>query len=150
MIRRAAPHEAAALTALALRSKAYWGYDEGFMADCATELTVSARQILEHPVYLVDHHDGILGFYGLDALSDVEAELAYLFVEPAFIGKGYGARLLTRARSVARDLGYRALVIQGDPHARPFYAAMGATQVGERPSGSIPGRVRPLFRIDLA
>ena len=34
-IRAAAPGEGPALTALALRSKAHWGYDEGFLAACA-------------------------------------------------------------------------------------------------------------------
>ena len=34
-------NEAEALSALALRSKAYWGYDEAFMTACVGELTVS-------------------------------------------------------------------------------------------------------------
>jgi hypothetical protein len=37
-IRPARGDEAAAITALGLRSKAHWGYDDDFMARCAAEL----------------------------------------------------------------------------------------------------------------
>jgi hypothetical protein len=34
-IRRALPEEAEALTALILRAKSYWGYDQSFLEACA-------------------------------------------------------------------------------------------------------------------
>jgi hypothetical protein len=57
--------------------------------------------------------------------------------------------LLDHARATASVLGYRTMIIQGDPHAAPFYRAMGGQLIGSRPSASIPGRELPLFRIDL-
>lgn len=39
LIRRAKREEASALTALTLRSKAHWGYDDSFMADAKTDPT---------------------------------------------------------------------------------------------------------------
>ena len=41
-VRPARPDEAEALTALVLRSKAHWGYDEAFTAACRDEHAVAA------------------------------------------------------------------------------------------------------------
>lgn len=41
------------------------------------------------------------------------------------------------------------MTIKCDPNAAGFYPAAGAKLVGERASGSIPGRDLPLFEIDL-
>lgn len=40
VLRPAGPDEAAAISALALRSKAHWGYDEAFLAACRDDLTI--------------------------------------------------------------------------------------------------------------
>jgi hypothetical protein len=50
---------------------------------------------------------------------------------------------------VARESGFRSLEVHSDPHAVEFYRRRGARLVGTIPSGSIPGRVLPLLRIDL-
>jgi len=60
-----------------------------------------------------------------------------------------GQVLVTHACAEARRLGRRVLVIQGDPNAAGFYEACGARQVGWQPSTSIPGRLLPLFRLEL-
>ncbi|MEU4236164.1 hypothetical protein [Actinoplanes sp. NPDC026619] len=44
-IRPARPGEAAALSELARRSKAHWGYDEGFLDACRADLTLSPDDI---------------------------------------------------------------------------------------------------------
>jgi hypothetical protein len=41
-LRSASPDEAAALTELAIRSKAYWGYADAFMRRAREELTLTA------------------------------------------------------------------------------------------------------------
>jgi len=76
--------------------------------------------------------------------------LGHLFVEPEEIGRGHGRALLSHARDEARRRGYRVLVIQGDPNAARFYEACGARRVGEKGSASIPGRLLPLFELDLS
>lgn len=148
-IRRALPHEAPSLTSLALRSKAHWGYDEDFMRRCHAELTVTAREVEQDPLYVAERDRGLLGFYGLSGLSQGEAELEYLFVEPAHMGQGLGRALLEHAARLARGLGFSTLVIQGDPNAQRFYEALGARQVGDRASESIAGRRLPLFHLPL-
>jgi GNAT superfamily N-acetyltransferase len=91
----------------------------------------------------------VIGFYALALQSGRAAELEALFVEPRFIGKGFGRVLLEDAKSVAATLGATLLIIQGDPNAERFYLAAGGVLSGTRESGSIPGRFLPMFEISL-
>ena len=169
-IRRASHCDAQALTTIAIESKATWGYSRQFMAACREELTVCA-QALRDPAcdYFIGEHDGnMVAFYGLGAVelssppllrlngqqplepSAAEAlELVALFVTPGYIGRGVGRRLIEHAKTRAVARGARVLLIQSDPHAQSFYLAVGAKRVGERASGSIAGRMLPLFEIAL-
>ena len=49
VIPRACGSDAPALTLLALRSKAVWGYDAAFIAACRDELTLTADDLERHP-----------------------------------------------------------------------------------------------------
>jgi GNAT superfamily N-acetyltransferase len=145
-LRPAHPDECAALSALALRSKAVWGYSAEFMARCAAELTLREDH-LPH-VFVLETAAGVVGFYALSALEDGRVELEFLFIEPDALRQGHGRRLLAHARSYARDrMAARVLVIQGDPHADEFYRSLGARRVGERASASIEGRMLPLYEL---
>ncbi len=148
-IRRAGPDEAEVLTALSLRSKAYWGYNEAFMAAAAAELALSPQQLARLPAYVLEAEGRLAGFYLLEPIDEREVELSALFVEPDAIGRGYGRRLMEHAIATAKRLGYHAMLIHSDPNAEPFYRAMGAEPIGTVPSGSIPGRELPLLRVDL-
>jgi hypothetical protein len=53
-IRPAEPVDAAALSELALSSKAVWGYDAAFLAACRAELTVRPDGIRRNPTYLIE------------------------------------------------------------------------------------------------
>jgi len=148
-IRRARPQEAAALSELALRSKAVWGYSQSFMAACRQELSLDAQFIENHPVFVIETDGSIAGFYALEHISSTQVELGFLFVAPAYIGRGLGKSLMMHAKEQARLLGYQMMVIQGDPNAQRFYFAAGAHLVGEKKSGSMSGRSLPLFQLDL-
>lgn len=151
-IRPARPDEAEALTVLALASKAWWGYPPDFMARCRAELTLMRADLEDHRnSYAVAERDGCaVGFYGLAQLSDGEWELEALFVAPEYIGTGIGRTLLRHARDRAARAGAASILIQGDPHAHEFYIAAGARPLGERESGSIPGRMLPLYRLPVS
>lgn len=150
-IREARPDEARYLSALALRSKAHWGYPKSFMDSCKSELTVEPARIDsdQYHCFVATVDGGTAGFYALERLPDGEYELEALFVEPARIGTGVGRELIEHAKRTVSRLGATRLVIQGDPHAADFYRAAGARQIGHRESGSIPGRYLPLFEITL-
>lgn len=147
MIRRARLDELNALTQLAMRSKAVWGYSEQFMEACREELTMTEDELEELFVKEVDSK--VVGVYSLQHLSDTHVELGYLFVEPTQLRKGHGKDLIVDALRRAAASGYTTLIIQGDPHAVDFYVAVGAKQVGTRESDSVAGRFLPLFELDL-
>ena len=148
-LREARADEAALLSALALRSKAVWGYSREFMEACRDELTYAAEEIAQGGFVVAEEDGGIVGFYALERCAPGEVELDALFVEPGAIGRGVGRALIEDAKIRAARIGARRMTIQGDPHAEPFYAAAGAVVCGSRPSGSIPGRALPLFVIEL-
>jgi GNAT superfamily N-acetyltransferase len=148
-IRPARPDEAAALTELALRSKAHWGYSAAFMAAVRAELTQNPSDIGRHPTFVAEDRRDVGGFYTLRPRPDGELELADLFVAPEWIGRGCGRALLAHARDQARALGYRRMVVQSDPYAEGFYVRAGGRVIGSEPSGSIPGRTLPLLAFDL-
>ena len=147
--RAAQADEAAALSALALRSKGSWGYDEAFLEACRAELTLTAEILERHPTFVVEDAGGLAGFFTLEPKSRDVVELGLLYVEPRCQGRGVGRALMEHASSEARARGFRTIEIQADPYAEGFYLAMGAARVGTRPSGSIPGRELPLLRLDL-
>jgi len=150
-IRHAVPDEARFLSRLALRSKAHWGYSQEFLDSCRSELTVQPSHIdsasFDHEVAVKDGL--IVGFYVLESVSTTTYELWALFVEPNRIGCGIGRRLIKHAIHSLRKKGVDTLLIQGDPHVKDFYIAAGAREIGERESGSVPGRFLPMFQIDI-
>ncbi|HYP53100.1 MAG TPA: GNAT family N-acetyltransferase [Pyrinomonadaceae bacterium] len=161
-IRAARADEADALTELALRSKALWGYDARFVADCRAELTVTPRYVREHTVYVCEEEvDGkaladdkaegsgrVVGFYSLVGKGS-SVDLDLLYVEPSAVGRGHGRRLFAHAAETARRLGFRLMTIKADPHAEAFYRAMGAARVGEVDSPVRAGRTLPLLHLPL-
>jgi len=148
-IRRARPAEASILSALALRSKAHWGYDADFLAACRDDLILSADDVATSMVYVRDGVNTALGFYRLVLQDDGMAELDALFVEPAAMGQGVGKRLWRHAVATATKLGCSEIVLQSDPQAKGFYLAMGAQHAGESESTVMPGRMLPLMRFQL-
>ncbi|MGI9265747.1 MAG: GNAT family N-acetyltransferase [Gammaproteobacteria bacterium] len=150
-VRPANGTEACALSALAMRSKAFWGYSPDFMAACRGELTYACSQI-ESPDYrfsICEVANRVVGFFAIERQGVDEFELCALFVEPEFIGRGYGRLLMESAKVAAAEFGASYLIIQGDPNAESFYTAAGGVAIGQRESGSVSGRMLPLFRIGL-
>ena len=152
LIRFAKPEEALLLSDLALRSKGYWGYDTDFLASCKQELTYQESQ-LKSPAYCFKVAElkgiNITGFFALNFLSSDYPELEALFIDPDFIGQGWGKQLLNAAVAVAKEHKAKSIKIQGDPFALDFYLANGAVKVGETESNSILGRFLPLLEICL-
>ncbi|MEV7601050.1 GNAT family N-acetyltransferase [Kitasatospora sp. NPDC089797] len=148
-IRPARPDEAELLTGIALRAKAYWGYDEAFMAACRAELTLDAAAVERASTVVAEDGDGrLLGFAALAGTAP-NGELEMLFVEPDRIGRGIGRALFAHVRDLARVRGLRRLTIDADPNAEAFYLAMGAARIGSTPSTALPGRELPRLEVLL-
>lgn len=150
-IEPATPADCEALSALAFRSKASWGYSDAFMAACREELRVTPLRLRADGYRcFVARLDGRLaGFCAVEARAGEPPELEALFVEPGLMRGGVGSALLARAAEAAAGFGAAELQIQSDPYALPFYLAAGAVQTGTRPSDSIPGRELPLLTLAL-
>jgi GNAT superfamily N-acetyltransferase len=151
IIRPALPGEAQLISDLALRSKGHWSYDIAFLAACREELTYSAELIAKGSMqfFVLELNRKIVGFYALDARQETQIELEALFVEPTYIGRGYGRLLIEHAKQRATATGATEMIIQGDPYAAAFYRAAGGVLTGERESDSIPGRYLPTFSVPL-
>jgi len=138
----------AGLSDLCLRSKAVWGYDEKFMEACRGELSFGLRDLELTPIAVAEHDGRLIGVAQLKVVDD-EADLLKLFVEPSVLRSGAGKALLAWATDVAKKLGAKRLSIEADPDAAPFYRRMGAYDVGQAPSGSVPGRMLPKLAMNL-
>ncbi|KRS12587.1 hypothetical protein XM53_10905 [Roseovarius atlanticus] len=136
------------LTALCLRSKAYWGYDAEFMAACVPVLTLTAAELQDTPT-ITEVEGGT--FLGMVQVSNRQegCYLQKLFVDPAHMGAGTGRRLFTWAVQTARDMGATEMIVESDPGAVPFYTAMGCRAAGSAPSEVMPGRMLPRLVHDL-
>ena len=149
-LRAARPAEAQALTELALIAKAHWGYPASFMALCRAALTIDEAMIRCQLFRLAEGTEGrLLGFYGFEPASDGDIGLSHLFVRPESIGAGIGRALWMDAVAMARRRRHRRLIVISDPHAAGFYRHMGAEPAGSAPSEIDPGRVLPMFRVQL-
>lgn len=148
VLRTARPDDAAALTDLALRSKASWGYEEALMSAFTEELTIPATRCGERIV--VAERAGALAGYAELAGGPPKIELLGLFVEPTQQGHGIGRVLFADAAQRARALGATTLYWDADPFAEEIYVRLGGHTVGLEPSGSVPGRFLPRMVLDLA
>ena len=148
MIRAPTIEELASLSELCLRSKAVWGYNEEFLEACRGELSFDQRDLHLTPIAVAEHSGKLVGVAQVKVIGN-QADLLKLFVEPSALRRGVGRTLLAWATNVAREKGATQLVIDSDPGAAPFYRRMGAYDVGEARSGSIPGRMLPKLAINL-
>lgn len=147
-IRQADPADCHALSDLALRSKAYWGYDSRFLEACRVELTVDPTDVERLQVAVAEEAGEIVGFYALGG-GPPEAELCSFFVEPDRIGTGIGRTLWQHCLVTAAHVDVSRIRIESDPFAEGFYVAMGAVRTGEVPSRSIPDRSLPVLSFDV-
>lgn len=148
-LRPARRAECAALSALCLRSKAIWGYDAAFMESCRAELALTPEDLERSQVQVAERGGAIVGVAQV-SVADAQATVDKLFVEPDTVRAGVGRLLFAWCVETARKRGARALVIEADPDAAPFYRRMGACDAGFAPSGSIPGRMLPRLEFALS
>lgn len=147
-MRAATVEELSGLSDLCFRSKAVWGYDDEFMEACRRELSFGPRDLEFTSIGVAERDGKAIGVAQVNVING-EANLMKLFVEPGALHRGAGKALLVWATDVAKKLGATRLTIDADPDAAPFYRRMGAYDVGQAPSGSVPGRMLPRLAMKL-
>ena len=148
IVRAARPDEADVLTALALRSKASWGYSEAFMDACRAELTLTPEKMAAWRIWVAEEAGEIAGMVAL-RLDGAKAELEDFFVDPSFQQKGVGSALIEVLLAACRAAGAEEVGLDADPNAEAIYARLGFRTIGRSPSGSIPGRMLPRMQLQL-
>jgi GNAT superfamily N-acetyltransferase len=151
-IRLAQPNEADALTALCIRSKAHWGYDNEFIRASIPSLTITGSMIETGNVFVAQGSRGnIVGVATVAKVDDGgKFDLSRLFIEPTAIKTGVGRALFEAVAGFVKSESGTRLSILSDPFAEAFYRRLGAVRVGDAPSDTIAGRSLPLLEYVIA
>jgi len=137
------------LSTLCLKSKAYWGYDADFIEACRDELTLSRSDLTSDHLIVAEDNDKIIGMAQVHIDDASKCFLDKLYVDSNHLGSGVGKALFQWAKATAKRLRKANMYVVADPNAAGFYRRMGAILIGDTPSGSIPGRMLPLYVIRL-
>jgi ribosomal protein S18 acetylase RimI-like enzyme len=145
-IRVAQPEDAGRLSELAMASKAHWGYAPEILDTWRAELTLGPADILQHPVYVAEGQNKIVGFYMLRP-DTTRWTLEHLWVDPSAMRQGVGTCLFRHALGIATERQAMRLVAIADPHAAGFYEHVGGVQCGATfaPLAGSPNRLLPVY-----
>jgi len=147
-LRLATRDELPALSALCLRSKAHWGYDEAFIAACERELSITEKDLEHDHVWVAESDLAVIGVLQVQAGGE-KAALDKLFIDPGAMGLGAGRCLFKKAVEIAKEHGAKTITIDADPGAENFYLKMGAHTVGRVASTVIEGRSLPFMHYNI-
>ncbi|HKQ98324.1 MAG TPA: GNAT family N-acetyltransferase [Candidatus Polarisedimenticolia bacterium] len=149
--RKARPDEAERLTALAVASKASWGYPAAWIAEWTPGLAVTPDYIEREVVWVVEAGTEVVGFYALVARGR-DCLLDHFWVDPGRQGSGVGRAMFEHAVEHVRHLGADRLMIESDPNAAAFYLHMGASEIGHLPAPVAGDAARrlPVLEVRLA
>jgi GNAT superfamily N-acetyltransferase len=109
---------------------------------------VSVEFIALNPTFVASNDGMVVGFYAL-VPDGTAATLEFLYVEPSYIGKGFGRILWNHMTNYCRKNNIKVVHLVCGPEPVEFYLNMGAVPVGEEDSRVIEGRkiLKLLFRI---
>ena len=150
-IRAPRASEAKALTELAQRAKAHWGYPAEWLQLWNGELTISGDYLLAHRSFVAESGGKRVGLCVLE-IQGKRATLGHVWVAPECHRKGIGTALVARALEAAARAGVLSVEIVSDPFAEGFYVRLGARKVREAPA-PMPGaadRVLPVMEFRFA
>jgi GNAT superfamily N-acetyltransferase len=147
VIRRANREDAAALTEVAHRAKAHWGYPADWMTRWQTDLTLTPEYISAHRAFVGEASGCPVATCVLEDRR-TSWSIEHLWVVPEYQGSGFGRAILEHVRQVAHDVRPDPIEVISDPNAEPFYRKLGAVPVGSEPAPmpGAPARVLPKLR----
>ena len=82
------------LSELTARSKAHWNYSSEQIEKWKDDLTISAEYIDKNEVYKLKEDDKLIGYYSFQSVDYKKVKLDNIFINPEFIGRGYGKILM--------------------------------------------------------
>jgi GNAT superfamily N-acetyltransferase len=133
-----------------LRSKAHWHYDERYLEASRPFLAVTEKWLSQNHGYsITDKSELVVGFLGFE-LKDHCCYLEHLWIDPTFIGRGFGKEAMKWLHIAAIERKCSEIRRLPDPPAEGFYLNMGARFSGKKVQSRIDAG--PLFQemiIDL-
>ena len=148
LIRRAAADDADALSDLAHRAKAHWGYPAHWMREWDAQLTIIPGYLELHDVWVAERDGRVIGMCALEDRGD-RWHMEHVWVEPAAHGHGVGRALVTHALEEARRRHRGVVELLADPFASGFYERLGARRSGEVPAPMPGARDRTLPKFEF-
>lgn len=148
MIRRATADDADALSDLAHRAKAHWGYPVTWMREWDAQLTIIPGYLEMHDVWVSEEDGVIVGMCALEDRKD-RWNLEHVWVDPACHGRGVGRALVLHALDEARRRHDGVVELLSDPFATGFYERLGARRTGEVPAPMPGAKHRTLPRYEF-
>lgn len=80
------------LNRIAYESEAWWGYDSEFMEKFKAIYKITEDYIRDNPTLVLIENGSIIGFFSF-VKNENETELEYFYIDPQYIGKGYGKKM---------------------------------------------------------
>lgn len=148
-IEKSTPKDSKKLTGLTIRSKSHWNYSVPQIEKWRDDLTVSEGYIIEKEVYkLTDSKAKIIGYYSYFKIDELKIKLENLFIEPQYIGNGYGKMLMNDFIERIKKTKTERIILESDPNAANFYKKMGFKIIGKLET-SIEGRFLPIMEFKI-
>ena len=145
---KATTNDAKTLTDLTIRSKAYWNYSQEQIELWREDLTITKDYINKNQVHILFDQEFLIGYYSFYLTDKSTVKLDNIFIDPAFIGKGYGKKLMERFIHNSREMNLEKIELISEPHAEDFYKKMGFHTVSKQES-SIKNRYLPIMELKL-
>ena len=136
-IRAPRASDAKALTELAHRAKAHWGYPTEWLQLWNGDLTISGDYLLAHRSFVAESGGKRVGLCVLE-IRGKRATLGHVWVSPECHRKGIGTALVARSLEAAVKAGVRSVEVVADPFAEGFYVRLGARKLRDEPA-PMPG-----------
>lgn len=140
--------DAIELTELCFRSKSHWDYGDKQMEDWRDELKISEKYIEENEVIKLLINNQLYGFYAYTPETKTDLKLNFFFMEPKYIGKGFGELLIKDFLKRIKESTYERVLVDSDPNSEGFYWKMGFRVIGKLES-SVKDRFLPIMEIQL-
>ena len=149
-MRRALEDDTDALTELAHRAKAHWGYPASWMREWDPQLTIIPGYLEAHDVWVAERDGAIVGMCALEDRG-TRWNLEHVWVDPSAHRGGIGRALVMQALDEAHRRRSGVVELLADPYASGFYERLGARHAGDVPA-PMPGakhRTLPKYEFDL-
>lgn len=143
-IEKALTSDAKELSELTMRSKAHWKYSAEQMEIWREDLRLTEADLLNKEVYKLAEGSELIGYYSFLGINELDVKLENLFVEPKFIGKGYGKLLMSDFLERLQQTRFERILLDADPNAEEFYAHLGFKVIGKLET-SIKNRFLPIM-----